>query len=92
MVWFRVYGSDAEAPAGYSSCGFDITYAPDINGAFSIINDCLFICRWHGCDKEGTAILAYFNALNPNGLFAFSSLKRGIRTACSMTPKRRSGI
>ena len=69
VIWFRVYDSDAEAPAGYSSCGFDITYAPDINGAFSIINDCLFICRWHGCDKEGTAFLAYFNALNPNGLF-----------------------
>lgn len=56
-------------PRDIRACGFDITYAPDINGAFSIINDCLFICRWHGCDKEGTAFLAYFNALNPNGLF-----------------------
>ena len=69
VVWFRVYGSDAVAPQGYKSCGYDVTYVPDLNGAFSIINDCMFICRWHGCDDEGTAFQSYFEALNDNGLF-----------------------
>ena len=69
VVWFRVYGSDAVAPYGYKSCGYDVTYEPDLNGAFSIINDCMFICRWHGCDDEGTAFQPYFEALNDNGLF-----------------------
>ena len=69
VVWFRVYGSDAVAPYGYKSCGYDVTYEPDLNGAFSIINDCMFICRWHGCDDEGTAFQSYFEALNDNGLF-----------------------
>ena len=69
VVWFKVYGSDAIAPDEYETCGYDITFTPNINGAFSIINDCMFICRWHGCDEEGTAFLDYFNMLNKNGLF-----------------------
>lgn len=69
VVWFKVYGSDAIAPNGYESCGYDITYVPDINGAYSIINDCMFICKWHGCDDEGIAFQDYFAALNDNGLF-----------------------
>lgn len=69
VAWFRVYGADAEAPDGYKSCGYDVTCVPDINGAFSAINDCMFICRWHGCDSEGTAFLGYFNVLNQSGLF-----------------------
>ncbi len=68
-VWFKVYGSDAAAPGGYEFCGYDITFAPDINGAFSMINDCMFICKWHGCDEEGTAFRDHFAALNDNGLF-----------------------
>ena len=27
------------------------------------------ICRWHGCDEEGTLFLEDFNKLNENGLF-----------------------
>jgi len=69
VVWFKVYGSNAIAPNGYETCGYDITFTPDINGAFSIINDCMFICKWHGCDKEGTAFLDYFKRLNDGGLF-----------------------
>jgi len=69
VVWFKVYGSDAITPKGYESCGYDITYVPDINGAYSIINDCMFICKWHGCDDEGTAFLDEFRNLNQNGLF-----------------------
>lgn len=69
VVWFRVYSSAAIAPEGYKSCGYDITFVPEINGAYSIINDCMFICKWHGCDKEGTAFLDFFTSLNDNGLF-----------------------
>lgn len=69
VVWFRVCGSDAAAPEGYVSCGYDVTYEPDINGAFSVINDCMFICKWHGCDEAGEAFAGFFAALNPNGLF-----------------------
>ena len=69
IVWFRVYGSDAKAPDGYISCGYDVTYEPNINGAFSIIDDCMFICKWHGCDEDGKAFLRYYNSLNQNGLF-----------------------
>ena len=70
VVWFKVYGSIANAPNGYESCGYDITFVPEINGAYSIINDCMFICKWHGCDYEGTTFHDYFIALNNNGLFS----------------------
>ncbi len=69
VVWFRVYGSDALPPDGYVSCGYDITFEPEFDGAFSIINDCMFICRYHGCDDEGTAFSSVFLLLNDNGLF-----------------------
>jgi hypothetical protein len=68
-VWVRIYGSSASVPDGYCFYGYDITFTPDLDGAFSIINDCMFICEWHGCDKEGTEFLDYFNVLNENGLF-----------------------
>jgi len=69
VVWFRVAGSAAVFPDGYHSCGYDIVYPPAIHGAFSIINDCMFIVKWHGCDAEGTAFLEYYRQLNENGLF-----------------------
>ena len=69
IVWFRINGSNACIPDGYTACGYDVTYEPDINGAFSIINDCMFICKWHGCDEEGIAFLDFFLTLNQNGLF-----------------------
>ena len=69
IVWFRIHDSNAVVPHGYRFCGYDITYVPEINGAFSIINDCLFICKWHGCDENGTAFSEHFELLNENGLF-----------------------
>lgn len=69
VVWFKVYGSDALPPDGYVFCGYDITFPPEFDGAFSIINDCMFISKWHGCDDEGIAFQDYFAALNDNGLF-----------------------
>ena len=69
VVWFRVHGSVAAIPEGFELCGYDITFAPEIEGAYSIINDCMFICTWHGCDEEGTAFIDYFNVLNTHGLF-----------------------
>ena len=56
-------------PEGYEFIGYDISYPCDYSGSFSIICDCMFICRWHGCDKEGILFLPEFSKLNANGLF-----------------------
>lgn len=69
LVWIKIYGSAIAMPEGYSFYGYDISFVPEIEGAFSIINDCMFICKWHGCDNEGSAFLKYFDSLNENGLF-----------------------
>lgn len=70
IVWSRIAGSDEEIPEGYKFLGYDITEEADEKGAFSIINDCMFICRWHGCDEEGKLFVEDFSKLNENGLFA----------------------
>ena len=69
IVWFKICGSDSTVPSGYNFCGCDITYVPDLDGAFSIINDCMFICKWHGCDENGTEFSSFFESLNEKGLF-----------------------
>ncbi|NLB62403.1 MAG: hypothetical protein GX802_08350 [Clostridiales bacterium] len=69
LVWAKNSGSIEKAPSGYGFLGFDITYAPEYDGAFSIICDCMFICKWHGCDAEGTLFAEDFAKLNKNGLF-----------------------
>lgn len=69
VVWVKIHGSLKHIPTGYCFCGYDITYEPDFDGAFSIINDCMFICKWHGCDEEGVEFSDYFKSLNYNGLF-----------------------
>ena len=69
VVWYRIFGSLSDIPKAYYFYGYDITFIPKIHGAFSIINDCMFLCKWHGCDKEGTAFNHYFTRLNENGLF-----------------------
>lgn len=69
LVWSRISGSTEEIPEGYQFVGYDITYPPEDDGAFSMINDCMFICRWHGCDEEGTLFAENFAKLNADGLF-----------------------
>jgi hypothetical protein len=69
IVCSRVNGYNADVPKEYKFLGYDITYLPCVNGAFSIINDCMFVCMWHGCDEAGTDFLPYFNKLNENGLY-----------------------
>ena len=49
--------------------GYDICYPVDCSGGFSIICDCMFICKWHGCDTDGTRFIEDFNKLNEYGLF-----------------------
>ena len=66
LVWSKISGSNENIPDGYKFIGYDISYPPYCDGAFSIICDCLFICRWHGCDIEGTLFLDDFNKLNEN--------------------------
>ena len=69
LIWVRNSGTNHAIPDGYEFIGYDVLYPCDYAGGFSIICDCMFICRWHGCDKEGTLFLPEFNKLNANGLF-----------------------
>ena len=69
LMFVRLSGSDDEIPQGYRFIGYDISYPPESDGGFSIICDCMFICRWHGCDYEGTEFKNDFSVLNDNGLF-----------------------
>lgn len=69
LLWARIYGAEDTVPDGYRFLGFDVTYMPETCGLFSMINDCMFIVRWHGCDEHGTLFLDDFAKLNENGLF-----------------------
>ena len=69
LIWVRNSGTNRNAPEGFDFIGYDISYPCDYSGSFSIICDSLFICRWHGCDKEGALFLPEFMKLNVNGLF-----------------------
>ena len=70
LVWIRVHGAVADIPEKYQFYGYDITYTPEIDGAYSIVSDAGvsggFFHR-HGEIKTG--FLGYFNKLNENGLF-----------------------
>ena len=70
LIWTRISGSQATIPDEFRFIGYDISYLPDEQGAFSIICDCMFICRWHGCDEAGTEFAAEYSKLNTNGLFS----------------------
>lgn len=67
LIWVRNSGTNRAIPEGYEFIGYDISYPCDYSGSFSIICDCMFICRWHGCDKEGILFLPEFSKLNANG-------------------------
>jgi hypothetical protein len=69
LIWVRNSGTNRAVPEGYEFIGYDISYPCDYSGSFSIICDCMFICRWHGCDVEGILFLPEFSKLNTNGLF-----------------------
>lgn len=68
MIFIRITGSDDTVPTGMEFLGFDVCYTPDSDG-FSAICDCMFLCRWHGCDQNGTEFTEEFERLNENGLF-----------------------
>ncbi|MBR6776872.1 MAG: hypothetical protein IKM27_03905 [Clostridia bacterium] len=70
LLWVRMSGTDAPVPEGYRFLGYDVTDSPRFCGMFSIICDCMFICRWHGCDEGGTLFTEEFASLNENGLFS----------------------
>lgn len=69
LIWVRNHGSEDRVPMGYEFLGYDVSYCPDYSGSFSMICDCLFICRYHGCDLEGSLFAEDFAKLNCNGLF-----------------------
>ena len=69
LIYARPVGSSDDYPENYHFMGYDICYPVDCSGGFSIICDCLFICKWHGCDTDGTRFIEDFNKLNEYGLF-----------------------
>ena len=69
IIHTKVAGSEDGCPDDYRFLGYDICYKVDCEGGFSIVGDCMFICRWHGCDEEGTLFLEDYEKLNENGLF-----------------------
>ncbi len=71
LLFYRMAGYDSEKPEGLSFLGYDAGYLfGEGNGdGFSVICDCMFLSRWHGCDYEGTEFIKEFQKLNKNGLF-----------------------
>ncbi len=71
LLFIRAAGCNDKIPSGLISLGYDTTWVFG-HGAcdgFSAICDCMFLCRWHGCDNEGTEFISEFQKLNNNGLF-----------------------
>lgn len=69
IIWTKIHGSDENVPSGYRFIGYDVSYPPEQNEAFSMICDCMFICRWYGCDEDGTLFQESYDKLNEYGLF-----------------------
>ena len=71
LIFYRMAGSCRELPDGLTFIGYDVGYlfGKGYGDGFSSICDCMFLCRWHGCDAEGTEFIKEFNQLNKNGLF-----------------------
>ena len=69
LVYTASTAFEGAVPEGFGFTGYDICYRPLIYGAFSMICDCMFICRWHGCDDDGALFAEDFAKLNDNGLF-----------------------
>lgn len=71
LLFIRVAGCDDKIPDGFTLLGYDAAwvFGHGICDGFSAICDCMFLCRWHGCDNEGTEFLSEFQKLNRNGLF-----------------------
>ncbi|MBQ1893391.1 MAG: hypothetical protein II155_04720 [Clostridia bacterium] len=69
IIHTRVAGSGDAFPESWCFLGYDVCYEVECGGGFSIICDCMFICRWHGCDDEGTLFIEDYEKLNENGLF-----------------------
>lgn len=71
LIFYRIDGYEKEVPKGLKFIGYDVgyLYGKGNNNGFSIICDCMFLCRWHGCDYEGVEFKKEFDMLNKYGLF-----------------------
>lgn len=67
VIWTRIVHSQAPAPKGYRSVGFEPSYFTSDH--FSASCDCMLFPRWHGTDEEGTLFMTHFQKLNRYGLF-----------------------
>lgn len=71
LLYIKMADCGDFVPENMSFLGYDAAY-PFGRGSgdgFSAICDCMFLCRWHGCDKEGVEFSQEFERLNDNGLF-----------------------
>lgn len=66
IIWVKSMFSQAEAPNGYVSVGFEPVW---FASGFSALCDCMHFMRWHGTDDEGTAFAKYMKLFNGHGLF-----------------------
>ena len=71
LIFYRIDGYEKKVPKGLKFIGYDIgyLYGKGNGDGFSIICDCMFLSRWHGCDYEGIEFKNEFDMLNENGLF-----------------------
>lgn len=71
LLFIRAAGCDDDIPDGLTLFGYDAAwvFGHGVCDGFSAICDCMFLCRWHGCDDEGKEFLSDFRLLNHNGLF-----------------------
>lgn len=70
IIFVKTIDSDCNIPNGYKLAGFDVGYdGLEPFGVYSIISDCMFIPKWHGCDERGKDFKKFYNKLNDNGLF-----------------------
>ena len=71
LLFIRAAGCNDPIPDGFTLLGYDAAwvFGYGLCDGFSAICDCMFLCRWHGCDAEGTEFLSEFRKLNNNGLF-----------------------
>jgi hypothetical protein len=66
VIWVWELGASDPVPANFALLGYEPTWFPSF---FSAVCDSMFLPRWHGADREGSALSEHFKRLNAHGLF-----------------------
>ena len=71
LIFIRSAGCHDAIPDNFTLLGYDAAWVFGFGACdgFSAICDCMFLCRWHGCDHDGTEFASEFQKLNQSGLF-----------------------